>query len=67
MLHLGVVMTLMNKVEGRGRDGSTEQCTNKGCGDNKIHVTSQGFPKLAESCSHFPKILLTSANLKSRL
>ena len=48
MLHQGVVMTLMNKIEGRGRDGVTKQYTNKGCGDNKIHVTSQGFPRLTK-------------------
>ena len=27
----------------------------------------QGFPKLTKSCSHFPKILSTSADLKSQL
>ena len=27
----------------------------------------QGFPRHTKSCSHFPKILLTSADLKSRL
>ena len=27
----------------------------------------QGFPKVTKSCSHFPKILLTSGDLTSRL
>ena len=27
-------------------------------------MCKQGFPKLAKSCSHFPKILLTGADLK---
>ena len=38
--------------------GTTEQC---------IYPVMQGFPKLTKSSIRFPKILLTSADLKSRL
>ena len=39
------------------------------CGrlEEVICVHFQGFPKLTKSCSHFPKILLTSAYLRSQL
>ena len=36
-------------------------------GGMRYSVMYQGFPKHTKSCSHFLKILLTSADLKSRL
>ena len=32
-----------------------------------IAIVHQGFPKLTKSCSHFSKILPTTADIKSRL
>ena len=44
------------------------KCTNEKSEAMNIYARyTQGFLKLTKSCSHFPKILLTSADLNSRL